>query len=75
MERLVYDVVASNVGYVLTNESSYEVAKSVYNEYIDMGYDQVSLWASNELDPIEIYEVPGYEELIDAERAKEQEGE
>jgi len=75
MERIVYDVVASNVGYVLTNEPSYEIAKSVYDEYVDMGYEQVSLWASNELDPIEVYEIPGYEELIDAERAKEQEGE
>jgi hypothetical protein len=75
MELITYDVVASNVGFVLLREPSYEIAKRTYDEYVAMGYEQVSLWASNELDPIEIYEIPGYEELYDDEQAIEQEGE
>ncbi len=75
MELITYDVVASNVGYVLTDEPSYDIAKSIYDDYVAMGYEQVSLWASNELDPIELYEIPGYEELYDEKRAIEQEGE
>jgi hypothetical protein len=75
MELITYDVVVDNVGYVLTDEPSYDIAKSIYDDYVAMGYEQVSLWASDESDPIEVYEVPGYEELYDMNMAIEQEGE
>ena len=60
LQRLAtYSLLVSNVGWVRRLEPDYDEVLALFNDYKSSGqYDQVTMWSSEEHDPIEEYYSP-----------------
>lgn len=57
---VTYSLLVSNVGWVRLNDPNYDEVLALFNDYkASTQYDQVTMWSSEEDDPIEEFYLPG----------------
>lgn len=60
--NVTYSLLVSNVGWVIRDDADKGKVKALYDDYVKRGiYEQVSMWASDDPDPIEMHDDPAGE--------------